>query len=92
MIVADEDKDNKNAPMNNTARIISFGTNCIDDGSYYKDYDDKNSTELTQMKDLRKPSPKKEGRMGNPDDYYSTGDDIVMFIFGSGNTRTPEGR
>ncbi len=92
LIVADEDKEKNNAPINNTTRIISFGANCFDDGSYHKDYEDKNSTELTRIKDLRKPAPKKEGKMKNPDDYYSTGDDIVMFIFGGGNTRTPEGR
>ena len=92
LIVADEDEDNKNAPINNTARIISFGANCLDDGSYHKDYEAKNSTELTRIKDLRKPSPKEESKMENPDSYYSTGDDIVMFIFGGGNTRTPEGR
>ena len=90
LIVADKHEDN--APINNTARIISFGANCLDDGSYHKDYEDKNSTELTRINDLRKPSPKEESKIKNPDSYYSTGDDIVMFIFGGGNTRTPEGR
>ena len=87
LIVTDEDEDND--PINNTARIISFGANCIDDGSYHKDYETKDPAEFTKINDLRKPAPKKNGKMENPDDYYSTGDDMVMFIFGGGNTRTP---
>ena len=77
------------APSYNTARIISFGANCLDDESYHKDYEAENSTELTKINDLRKPAPKKESKMENPDNYYSTGDDLVMFIFGGGNARTP---
>ena len=87
LIVADE--DGKNKLINNTARIISFGANCLDDGSYHKDYEAQNPDQFTKIKDLRKPSPKKESKMKNPDSYYSTGDDLVMFIFGGGNTRTP---
>ncbi len=83
------DKDGAGAPIDNTARIINFGANCLDDGSYHKDYADKEPTEFTKINDLRKPAPKKNSTMKNPDDYYSTGDDIVMFIFGGGNTRTP---
>ena len=89
LIVTDKDEDNNNAPITNTTRIVSFGANCMDDGSYHKDYEAKNSTEFTKIKDLRKPAPKKESKMENPDDYYATGDDLVMFIFGGGNTRTP---
>lgn len=88
LIVTDKDEDG--VPIDNTTRIISFGANCLDDGSYHKDYKAENPGQFTKINDLRKPAPKNNNKMGNPDNYYSTGDDLIMFIFGGGNTRTPE--
>ena len=77
------DKDGDGHQIKNTARIISFGANCRDDGSYHKDYVKSDPQELTGLNDLRKPNI---NDLDNPD-YYPTGDDLVVFIFGGGVMR-----
>ncbi len=83
LIVTDtvmDDDGNLHADKN-TARIISFGPDCEDSGSYQ--YPDR-STRVTaaQLRKVNVVDP------GNDNAYYS-GDDIVMFIFGGGTTRQP---
>jgi type II secretory pathway pseudopilin PulG len=88
LIVVDRDEDNNFNPIKNTARVVCFGADCEDDGSYYKDYDTNNPTIRATANDLRKPNIYDSN---NPDnlDYYNTKDDIVVFIFGGGVMRKP---
>ena len=60
--------------VKDTARIICFGQNCLDDGSFFNE--EKNY--FTTVNDLN-------------EEKYNTGDDIVMFIFGTQPMRFPEG-
>jgi len=60
--------------LKDTARIVCFGANCLDDGSCFNE---KKGC-FTTADDLKEES-------------YDTGDDIVMFIFGTQPTRFPEG-
>jgi hypothetical protein len=65
----------------NSARIISFGADCEDDGSYRH----PDTRRRVSAADLRKANL---NAPGNPN-AYDTGDDIVVFIFGGGTTRRP---
>jgi prepilin-type N-terminal cleavage/methylation domain-containing protein len=65
----------------NTARIVSFGADCEDSGSYQY----AGSSRRATARDLRKANV---NAPGNPNAYY-TNDDIVVFIFGGGTTRRP---
>ena len=62
-----------------TARIICYGENGLDDGSYCKEYDEEGNcaedqeTTIEELRDLD----------------FDIGDDLVMFIFGDGFTRVP---
>lgn len=78
LIVGSQDK--------NEARIICFGVDCADSGSFYKDYKSDAPSDPVTADDLRKPNIYDTD---NPDntEYYYTGDDIVIFIFGGGVTR-----
>ena len=83
LVVADRDEQMN--PLNNTARIISFGSDCHDSGAYHTDYYQTNPEIPTTAEDLRK-------LQGSDTDslyVYDTGDDIVVFIFGAGPTRKP---
>ena len=62
-----------------TARIICYGENGLDDGSYCKEYDKDGSCKEgreTSIEELKDPD-------------FDIGDDLVMFIFGDGFTRVP---
>ena len=58
------------------ARIVCFGANCLDDGSYCKDHDQERPINRATAQDLNNPE-------------YDTGDDVVVFIFGGGFMRSP---
>ena len=79
-ILTDKDKDG--SPVKDTARIFCFGANCLDDGSYYRNYAEG---EFATVDDLRKPN------IDDPDDssVYFTNDDLMIFIFGGGPSRGP---
>ena len=81
LIVGGQDK--------NEARIICFGVDCADSGSFCKDYMSDAPSDHVTADDLRKPNIYDSDNPNNPDHYY-TGDDIVIFIFGGGVTRKPE--
>ena len=81
LIVGGQDK--------NEARIICFGVDCADSGSFCKDYMADAPSDHVTADDLRKPNIYDSDNPDNPD-YYYTGDDIVIFIFGGGVTRKPE--
>jgi len=68
-----------------SARIVSFGPNCADDGAYLNNADTAGIAEPVQAVTLRKTNTDEPE---NQDAYY-TGDDIVVFIFGGGATRKP---
>ena len=70
----------------NEARIICFGVDCADSGSFCKDYMADAPSDHVTADDLRKPNIYDSDNPDNPD-YYYTGDDIVIFIFGGGVTR-----
>jgi hypothetical protein len=89
LIVTDKNEDDNYKPMRNTARIICFGANGEDDGSYFVDYKETNPKIRTTADDLRKPNVYNSDDPDNPD-YYYTGDDMVVFIFGGGVQRKPE--
>ncbi len=62
-----------------TARIICYGENGLDDGSYCRKYDDEGNCKEgreTTIEELKDPD-------------FDIGDDLVMFIFGDGVTRVP---
>ena len=62
-----------------TARIICYGENGLDDGSYCKEYDNDGSCKEgreTTIEELKDPD-------------FDIGDDLVMFIFGDGFRRVP---
>lgn len=60
--------------LKDTATIICFGSNCLDDGSCFNEVKGR----FTTADDLKEKN-------------YDTGDDIVMFVFGTQPTRFPEG-
>ena len=61
----------------NTARIICYGENGLDDGSYCKEYDGMgNCVAETTIEELKDPD-------------FDIGDDLVMYIFADGFTRSP---
>ena len=60
-----------------TARIICYGENGLDDGSYCKEYDGTgNCVTETTIEELKDPD-------------FDIGDDLVMYIFADGFTRSP---
>ncbi len=88
LITADITKDSSGEyeTNKNTARVISFGADCLDSGSYMRADPGAVSQRLrTTITELRKFNVSKPL---DPDCYY-TGDDIVVFIFGGGSTRRP---
>ena len=60
--------------LKDTARIVCFGRNCLDDGSLFNG----EKGHFTTKDDLKEES-------------YDTGDDMVMFVFGTHPSRFPEG-
>jgi hypothetical protein len=86
LIIMDRDEDY--APLKETARIVCFGPDGKDSGSYCKDFDQEDPSTFATAEDLRKlPASDSESQDG--DDYYDTGDDLVVFIFGGGAPRCP---
>jgi len=88
LIIIDKDEDYR--PLKETARIVCFGPDGKDSGSYYKDFDQEDPSTLATAEDLRK-LPTCDPDDDESDYCYETGDDLVVFIFGGGATRQPEG-
>ena len=84
LIVADRDEDLNT--LKDTARIVSFGQDCCDSGSYYTDFDQSNPSVPATAEDLRKI----QGSDSENSYKYDSGDDLVVFIFGGGAIRKPE--
>jgi prepilin-type N-terminal cleavage/methylation domain-containing protein len=89
LIVTDieRDKDDNYYAVKDSARVISFGADCEDDGSYRKSVDTLEEGPLVTAEDLRKANVNAPG----DSNVYFTGDDIVVFIFGGGTIRRPPG-
>jgi prepilin-type N-terminal cleavage/methylation domain-containing protein len=83
LIVTDTVRDTEGnyAADKSTARIVSFGADCDDDGAYRHPDTGRRVTAA----DLRKANVNAPGTPNT----YDTGDDIVVFIFGGGTTRRP---
>ncbi len=84
------DKDDDYRSLKETARVVCFGPDGKDSGSYYKDFDQEVPSTLATAEDLRK-LPTCDPNEEDSDYCYETGDDLVVFIFGGGATRKPEG-
>lgn len=83
LIVTDTitDEDGNYATDRNTARIVSFGADCEDSGSYRR-LDGMGKVTATDLRKLNVEADE------SPDGYF-TADDIVVFIFGGGTPRRP---
>ena len=96
LIVRDKRNEKNNygkAPgFDNTARIVCFGADCEDSGSYYIDFIQDDPARRTTANDLRKPPifDLDHDQYNEDSEFYDTGDDIVVFIFGGGAVRKPE--
>lgn len=88
LIIVDKDEDYR--PLKDTARVVCFGPDGKDSGSYYKDFDQEDPATPATAEDLRK-LPTCDEDQKESDYCYETGDDLVVFIFGGGPTRQPEG-
>jgi hypothetical protein len=87
LIVSDPEVDDEGqySSAKSTARIICFGFDCVDSGSYRKTDEETGSETPVTAEDLRKAN------VNDPDDEdcYYTEDDIVVFVFGGGAVRRP---
>jgi hypothetical protein len=86
LIIVDRDEDY--ALLKETARIVCFGPDGKDSGSYCKDFDQDDPSTFVTAEDLRK-LPASDSEEQDEDDSYDTGDDLVVFVFGGGVTRRP---
>ncbi len=84
LLVIDRNQDQ--TPLRETARIVSFGRDCCDSGSYYTDYDEANPSVPATAGDLRKL----QGTDTLDSYQYDSGDDLVLFVFGGGPVRRSE--
>jgi prepilin-type N-terminal cleavage/methylation domain-containing protein len=87
LIVSENELDDEGqySSAKNTARIICFGADCEDGGSYLKSDAQTGEAAPATVEDFRKANVNDPS---DPECYY-TEDDIVVFIFGGGAVRRP---